>query len=419
MGVRLFDMVGCLSSAMDLVSPEVVGHHCRVGILAFTLAEEAGLSGQSCADLALAGMVHDVGAFSLKDRLSALAFESSDQTHPEIGYRLLSGYPGFARAAGMVRAHHTPWNGGEGLKNLPLPELELGNLLCLADRLDTLLPRHASAPVDRDAVIARIRSGRGRMFNPAWVEVFEALAAREDFLGLALRAPANAACLAVADESNPRLSGAEVAKISRLFSQIIDFRCRFTATHSRGVAATALALAREMNLDGETRDQLEIASELHDLGKLGVPSEVIMKPGALDRAEMALMRSHAEYGFNAISGTPGLDPVALLVGQHHERLDGKGYPNGIEASQIGLPSRILAVSDVFTALGEDRPYRPGMELERIISVLEEMARCRALDADVVTLAASRRAHLDEVRRHAQSQALADFERFARGLAPMA
>ena len=394
---------------MDLVSPEVVGHHCRVGILALRLAEEAGLSGEAQADLALAGMVHDVGAFSLSDRLSALAFEASDQTHPEIGFRLLSGYPGFARAAGLVRAHHTPWNHGR----------ELGNLLCLADRLDTLLPRRAGAPFDQDAVLARIRSGSGRMFNPAWVEAFESLASRDGFLRRTLRAPANAACLAVADGHNPELSGAEVAKISRLFSQIIDFRCRFTATHSRGVAATALALAREMNLDGDTRDLLEIASELHDLGKLGVPSEVIMKPGALDLAEMALMRSHAEYGFNALSGTPGMDAVTLLVGQHHERLDGKGYPNGVRASAIGLPSRILAVSDVFTALGEDRPYREGMAISRIVSVLEDMAREKALDPDVVSLVAARRADLDEARRQAQSQALADFERFAGGLAPLA
>jgi len=107
--LRLFDMVGCLASAVDLVSPEVAGHHRRVGILAQALGEEAGLDSADQADLALAGMLHDVGAFSLKDRLSALAFESTDQTHPEIGARLLEGFPGMARAAGLVRAHHTPW----------------------------------------------------------------------------------------------------------------------------------------------------------------------------------------------------------------------------------------------------------------------------------------------------------------------
>ncbi|MFZ5426109.1 MAG: HD-GYP domain-containing protein [Thermodesulfobacteriota bacterium] len=417
MSIRLFDMVACLSSAMDLVSPEVVGHHRRVGILAHVLGGIAGLPDQARADLALAGMLHDVGAFSLKDRLSALAFEASDQTHPETGYRLLSGYPGFARAAGLVREHHSPWNASGAAKEVYRPVSELGNLLCLADRLDTILPRKPGVPLDRESVASRIRSAKGRMFNPWWVDAFEELLGRETLLEQILFAAPSRACLAVPDDCNPELTGKEVSKISRLFSQIIDFRCRFTATHSRGVSATAMALAAELRLDGESRDRLEIASELHDLGKLGVPAEIILKPGPLDSEEMALMQRHAAHGFNVLSGTPGMDGVAELVGQHHERLDGKGYPGGVDASGIGLPSRVLAVSDVFTALAEDRPYRAGMELSRIVSLLKDMAASKALDQDVVATVAARRHHLDEVRHDAQAQALADFERFSLAAAP--
>jgi len=129
------------------------------------------------------------------------------------------------------------------------------------------------------------------------------------------------------------------------------------------------------------------------------------------------MQLHAAHGFNVLSGTPGLNGVAELVGQHHERLDGKGYPDGVPGSRIGLPSRVLAVSDVFTALAEDRPYRAGMELSRIIAILEDLAAGNALDPDVVGLVSARRTHLDEIRRHAQTQALADFEHFSSGLAP--
>lgn len=412
--MRLFDMAGCLSSAMDLVSPEVVGHHRRVGIIASKLAEVAGLPGQAKADLALAGMLHDVGAFSLKDRLSALNFDTSDHSHAQTGYRLLSAYPGFTRVAELVRLHHTAWN-NISPRAQESQASALGNILCLADRVDTLLPRKAGVPVDRDATVAKIRSGRGSMFDSAWVDAFGELAARNGFLE-ETAANENGARFAIPDQHNPELSGGDISQLSRLFSQIIDFRCRFTATHSRGVSATAMALAHELALDGETRDRLEIAGELHDLGKLGTPAEIILKPAALDPAEMATMRLHAENGFKALSSAPGLANVARLMVQHHERLDGTGYPHGLKASQLGLASRVLAVSDVFTALAEDRPYRSGMELGRIVGILEDMARDNSLDSDVVSLLSLRRSSIDEARRTSQIQAQEDFERFAGGLA---
>ncbi|GFK93933.1 3'3'-cGAMP-specific phosphodiesterase 1 [Fundidesulfovibrio magnetotacticus] len=414
MQLRLFDMVGCLANAVDLVSPEVAGHHRRVGILAQALAEEAGLPAHEQADLALAGLLHDVGAFTLKDRLAALAFESSDQTHPEIGARLLEGSPGLSRAAEIVRCHHLPWRlRGEGRCR---GGVEAGNLLGLADRVDTLLPRAKGAPIDRQRLDRMIREGRGRLFNPAWVEAFEALAARPGHLEALAEAGAAGASPHIPEACNPGLRGEDVSRLSRLFSQIIDFRCRFTATHSRGVTATAMALASELGMDGHSRDVLEIAGELHDLGKLGVPAEIIMKPSALDPGEMRVMQSHAENGFNALASAPALADVALLVGQHHERLDGKGYPHGIPASSLGLGARVLTVADMFTAMAEDRPYRAGMELSRIVGILEDMAAHGSLDPDVVGVASARRGMLDETRRRAQKQALAEFECFAGGLA---
>lgn len=415
--MRLFDMVGCLSSAMDLVSPEVAGHHLRVGAIASRLAEVAGLPGRECADLALAGMLHDIGAFSLKGRIDALAFESDDQTHPEIGYRLLRAYPEFVRAADMVRSHHCLWSRTGKRPAVLTPELELGNLLCLADRVDTLLPRTPGIAFDRDVLLRKIRSVSGRMFNPWWVEALETLAGRDGFLEKTASISASRGCLKIPDEHNPALSGREVSRLARLFSQVIDFRCRFTATHSRGVAATTMLLARELHLSGDERDCLEVASELHDLGKLGVPAEIIMKPAALSRDEMITMQRHAEHGYHALSGPTGLAGVAKLVVEHHERLDGQGYPYGRHASQISLPSRVLAVSDVFTALGEDRPYRPGMEISRIVTILQDQADRRMLDPDVVSLISVRRHDLDAARRHAQDQALADFDRFTSGIAP--
>jgi HD-GYP domain-containing protein (c-di-GMP phosphodiesterase class II) len=409
-------MVGCLSSAMDLVSPEVVGHHCRVGTLAYRLGEVAGLPGRALTELVLAGLLHDVGAFSLKDRLSALAFDTDDTTHAETGYRLLASYPGFAGMAELVRMHHTPWSDKREARKVFTPEAELGNLLSLADRVDTLLPRTWGGTVEHATIASRIRSGKDRLFPPRWVDAFEALTGQPDFWEQLLAAGTTQACLLIPDEFNPLLSSQDISSLSRLFSQIIDFRCRFTATHSRGVAAMAVALGREMGLPEPRLEWLEIAGELHDIGKLGVPSEIILKPAALDQAEMTVMRGHASHGYSVLFGVPGMSEMAVWVGQHHERLDGTGYPMGVDASLIGLESRVMAVSDVFTALTEDRPYRKGMNQDQTVRLLSDMARNTLLDGDVVGALLHRLADMDELRRASQALALADFERFAGGLA---
>lgn len=419
MTIRLFDLAECLSGSLDLISPAVVGHHSRVGALAARLGHAAGLENQQIADLGLAGMLHDVGAFALKDRLDALSFDSSDTSHPETGFRLLRCYPGFQAAAEMVQAHHTPWSWMRTSYGPPGTGKALGNLVYLVDRVDTLLPRDPGHPLDPEGIVERIRSGRGKMFNPEWVDAFEELAASPGFWEEMAAPPAKCARWGIAPECNPVLSFGEVSTLSRVFSQIIDFRCRFTATHSRGVTAITVALGQELGMTQDDLEQLEVAGQLHDLGKLAVPAEIILKPGALDSGEMATMRLHAEHGCNALSGVPGLSDVARWVGQHHERLDGKGYPGSIGASQIDLASRVLAVADIFTALAEDRPYRRGMDLGQITSIIGQSGAEGALDHDVTSTLLGRCRDYDGLRLEAQSQALRDFQRFAAGIAPHA
>ncbi|GAB6036503.1 HD domain-containing protein [Fundidesulfovibrio butyratiphilus] len=412
MRMSLLDMIGCLSAAMDLVSPAVVGHHGRVSSIAGRLGQTLGLDDKDWAELILAGLVHDVGAFSLQDRLQALAFDAWDRTHAEVGFRLLHGHPRLARAAELVRRHHDPWT-----KTLQSPETvraeaELANLLCLADRVDTQLPRASNKGVDRKRLIARLRQGADKSFNPLYVQAFEDLAADSTFWsGLDTPHP-ETTCALLPDGHNPRLEPGEVRSLSRLFSQVIDFRSRFTATHSLGVAATAVALGREMGMDSRTLSRLGLAGELHDLGKLGVPAEIIMKPAALTEEETRLMRNHALFGHAALCKAPGFETVAGWVVNHHERLDGKGYPHQVVAPGLDLGSRVLAIADIFTALAEDRPYRAGMALPSAVRIMEDSARMGAHDPDV-TLALIRRLDVvDAARRKAQDQARTDFQRFA-------
>jgi HD-GYP domain-containing protein (c-di-GMP phosphodiesterase class II) len=123
-------------------------------------------------------------------------------------------------------------------------------------------------------------------------------------------------------------------------------------------------------MDADELELLELAARLHDVGKLGVPDTILQKPGPLDEAEWAVMRRHPEWGAEMVGSVPGLEELGMLVGHHHERWDGHGYPNGIEGESIPLASRVISVCDAFEAMISDRPYRASLTVGDALAELE-------------------------------------------------
>jgi two-component system cell cycle response regulator len=151
-----------------------------------------------------------------------------------------------------------------------------------------------------------------------------------------------------------------------------------TLEHAREVAALATAVARALGLDHRGRENVARAAELHDIGKMAIPAEILTKPGPLEAAERSLLRRHTLVGEAMIGAAPTLRPVALLVRASHERWDGRGYPDGLEAEEIPLGARIVAVCDAFSAMCEPRPY--GTVLSEA-QALGELRRCAGTQFD--------------------------------------
>ena len=162
---------------------------------------------------------------------------------------------------------------------------------------------------------------------------------------------------------------------------LAETRDPYTAGHQRRVTELAEALAGTMGVNGERRHLIHAAGTLHDLGKTAVPTEILTKPGRLTPAEFELIRVHPRTGFEILAGIEFPWPVADVVLQHHERIDGSGYPGGLAGSEIRLEARILAVADVVEAMSSHRPYRPALGLDQ---ALDEIADNRGTlyDADV-------------------------------------
>lgn len=143
----------------------------------------------------------------------------------------------------------------------------------------------------------------------------------------------------------------------------VEMRDPYTAGHQRRVSSLACAIAEEMKLEKNTIDGLRIASIVHDIGKIYVPSEILSKPGKLTEAEFDLIKTHSKAGYDILSSIQFPWPVAEIVLQHHERINGSGYPQGIENDKIIFESRILGVADVVEATSSHRPYRPALGIE--------------------------------------------------------
>jgi diguanylate cyclase (GGDEF)-like protein len=163
-----------------------------------------------------------------------------------------------------------------------------------------------------------------------------------------------------------------------LLMRILRDREPALGEHVDGVTRLALELGRQMRLNAEALDVLGRAAELHDIGKIAIPDDVLHKPGPLDDAEWGLMRRHTLIGERLLGSAPALAPVAAVVRSSHERWDGTGYPDGLAGTEISLASRIILVCDAFEAMTAHRPYQPAMPFD---AALAELRRCAGSQFD--------------------------------------
>lgn len=165
-------------------------------------------------------------------------------------------------------------------------------------------------------------------------------------------------------------------------SKIGELRDTYTAGHQRRVKDLSCAIAKELGLSDEAITNLAYGALIHDIGKINVPTEILNKPGRISNIEFQIIQTHVEHGFNIAKGIDFPEVISTMVHQHHERLDGSGYPLGLSGDQIIMESRILAVSDVVEAMTSHRPYRPALGLD---AALEEVIKYRGLKYDDVVV----------------------------------
>jgi len=162
----------------------------------------------------------------------------------------------------------------------------------------------------------------------------------------------------------------------------VELRDPYTAGHQERVARLAVVIAGRLGLDADTIEGIEVGATIHDIGKIAIPAEILGRPGKLSPAEFELIKAHPQAGRDIVAGVEFPWPVARMILEHHERMDGSGYPNALAGDDILLESRIIAVADVLEAVSAHRPYRPALGMDCATDVIER-GRGVLFDADVV------------------------------------
>ncbi len=412
--IALSGVIGALSYALDVAEGQPPGHAVRSCLIGMRLAAELELSAAERSDLFYALLLKDAGCSANANRM-AMMFDTDDRAAkatsklvdwtdrraafvwslrtaaPEAGLRrrlqVLRGIRDegdvtrkfmearcdrgaeIARmlflseqAAGAIRSLDEHWDGRgmpDGLRGEEIPLA--ARILCLAQTVEVF---HAAGGLEAARRVAKRR--RGRWFDPGLVDAFLRFCGDRDFWG-ALESPD------VSEWEPPDLALAgddeRLDRIAQAFARVIDAKSPFTARHSERVAEIADGIGAALGFDPMARRILLRAGLLHDIGKLAVSNHILDKPGKLTDEEFRAIKTHPVHTLRILGRAPCFAELADLAANHHEKLDGSGYPRSLQADDLDLPMRVLAVADIYEALTADRPYRPPLPPEEALGII--------------------------------------------------
>jgi HD-GYP domain-containing protein (c-di-GMP phosphodiesterase class II) len=407
------DLVFGIAKTIDLISPHIANHHRLVAYISYCLGTQLGLSPHEQMELEIAGSLHDIGGLTLSERLAPLEFEyKNSNLHAEKGYLLLNTFKPFSNIAQFIRYHHNSWLDGAcvGIDKQEIPFES--HILNLADRIAVLIDvKNENILSLVDYVLIQIEKRKDNVFHPKIVDAFIQVAKKDCFwLEMQyLKTPNYISKKKHSDFLIIEPHDAENFMI--MLSHIIDYKSRFTAAHSSTVAACAEIIAQYAGFNQAELKMIKYAGYIHDLGKLAIPTEILEKPGALSKEEFAKMRAHTYHTNRVLSEVSAFDKIRIWGALHHEKLNGKGYPFGLNDKDIPLGSRIMTVADIFTAIREKRPYRDPMSKEKTINVLEHMADSYEIDKRIVEIVKNNFKEIDIVREKTHQNSINEFNRF--------
>ncbi|MFZ5483649.1 MAG: HD-GYP domain-containing protein [Pseudomonadota bacterium] len=390
--VELRHVIYALSDALDLVGIDDVAHGKRVGIMAAECGKGMGLPASEVEFLFDLGMLHDIGVSSTRTHGHLVGeFDwAGAQDHAVQGAELLADFKPLAAMSQPIRYHHTRWDVLTGLPVDPTVRQQ-ANLIFLVDRVDAMAAPHYadhSLLIHVPEICDALERYRGSYFAPALVDAFLHAARPEAFwLRLEPRSIQDYLRDVLSQGAHYPASMTELRQLAVIFSRIVDAKSPFTGAHSLGVARLARHIAKAMGLPELRCDMIEIAGLLHDLGKLRVPDEILDKPGQLNADERMVINAHSFETYQILRNIDGFEDIAPWAAYHHETPDGNGYPFHIRDADLPLEARILRVADIFQAMVQTRPYRPGLTAKAALAFMSDLVARGQVEPEILAVLA--------------------------------
>lgn len=366
---RRIDLLVHFAGAFDLVEDQPVGHAARIAYLGHAIAEGLGLTAEERARVLHVGLLHEAGA-ALREDTSA---DASAWIAGRFGLD--------SQVAEAVRAARERWDGRGGPVGLSTTDIPVEALCVSAAHWAAEYADHVDHPLRARASLQRAdESELAPLVGPDIADALRSVL-RDDHTWLAVFGedlPGLVARLGVAEGKPARR---RVEEATAAMGEVVDVSLRDRGRAAR-VSALGRALSARLGLSDGACESIAVAGHVLDIGQLGVPPEILEKPSILTVDEMELMRRHPGVGARMLERIPGFEHIASWVEQHHERPDGRGYPEMLSDDELPLPPRILAVADAYWALRARRPYRPAHGPEEALEILRAGAG-RQFDPDVV------------------------------------
>jgi HD-GYP domain-containing protein (c-di-GMP phosphodiesterase class II) len=409
------DLSIAFSQGLDLAEGKLVGHAQRVCYIAASLADALECEPARRAGVYFGALLHDIGVtlaasdlcryagvdeevifgpspvrqipeqrgdFGFADRSAVL---DAVYQHCLLGEETVRALDLPDEAAVAVRSHHERWDGQgfpDGLSGDAIP-IE-GRILAISDYAEVLIAEQPSSLAARRNFLLSLSETAGAQHDPSLVSALLKLARTDEFwLGLYSENMAET-LVAMRGPAESRKSRKRVTRFAEVFADLSDAKRGRTVGQSRRTADGAEQLAQALALEPGHVEMIRIAALLQDIGQLGVPARVMSKPDILSVTEMQLMRQHPTSSEMILEELNGFEEIAIWIARHHERPDGKGYPEMLTGDDIPLESRILAVADVFAALTSERPHRGAVSRKDARQILLGAAGTQ-LDAELVRL----------------------------------
>ena len=373
-----------LSYALDIFGMANCSHSKSTAYLSVMVARELGYSPEKTQDVYYAALLHDIGLGCYESE-KFYVYEIDIKKHCDVGAKMLSDLPLPACIAESVLYHHEfiDGSGPYGLKDSEIPRD--AKIVALTDAFDDVFSR-VEGPFNRKLFL-EIKSwlhNTRSLYASDVTSAFERLSDKEFFLlDYFNKETKYTLTQSMQIEDDSYYGTDDVEAFARCFAEVIDQRSPFTYKHSTGIANLARKAVTELGYSEEVRSKMFIAGLLHDIGKMHVSAEILHKPGPLSPDERFEMNKHTYYTRKILEQIEGLGDIVDIAANHHERIDGGGYPFKKKGHEISELDRIMSICDVYQALTEERPYRKSLPKEKVWEIISGMADRKQLDKGLV------------------------------------